>query len=193
MMTGAGVQVALTIWDLRGLLRATALVTAGVLTLLTLAAAAVFQGRLPNDAAGWQPPLVAPVTQRFGCTAWPFEPVGGQCPPRAPYFHSGVDLAAAEGTEVHAAAAGKLEVLPFDPAGFGTALLLDHGAGQSSLYAHLSAILAEPKALVGAGQVIARVGSTGHSTGPHLHFEIRVDGRPVDPLAWLPALHGGDG
>jgi murein DD-endopeptidase MepM/ murein hydrolase activator NlpD len=67
--------------------------------------------------------------------------------------------------------------------GYGNVVVLDHGGGVSTVYAHLSSFVVQPGQAVERGQVIARVGSTGWSTGPHLHFEVRQDGQPVDPLA----------
>ena len=88
-----------------------------------------------------------------------------------------------------AAAGGLVTVARFDPNGYGNYLVLDAGHGLTTLYAHLQEFdvqLGEP---VFKGYPIARVGSTGMSTGPHLHFEVRTDGRPVDPELFLPAAH----
>ncbi|MEW5738126.1 MAG: M23 family metallopeptidase [Myxococcota bacterium] len=98
--------------------------------------------------------------------------------------HTGVDLAAPEGTPIFAAQAGV--VLSAGPrGGYGNAVEVSHSDGTTSLYAHASAVAVHPGQRVRAGEVIATVGSTGQSTGNHLHFEVRVDGRPVDPRAAL--------
>ena len=101
-------------------------------------------------------------------------------------FHTGLDLAAPPGTPVAAARDGV--VTRAGPAGrvYGNAVFLDHGDGSSTRYAHLSQVLVAPGARVQQGDPIGRVGSTGASTGPHLHFELRFDGRVVDPLGYLP-------
>ncbi len=106
-------------------------------------------------------------------------------PRRHPIFrvvrmHNGVDIAAPWGTPVRAAAPGTVLFAGWF-GGYGKLVVLDHG-GVTTLYGHLSSIEVAAGQKVRAGQVIGRVGSTGYSTGPHLHFEIRVDGRPVDPL-----------
>lgn len=99
--------------------------------------------------------------------------------------HQGIDIAAPHGSPVRAVAAGK--VVYADWAGsYGLLVTIDHGGGIETRYAHASRIDVKPGDQVAAGQVIARVGSTGRSTGPHLHFEVRVNGEPVDPLRWLP-------
>lgn len=95
-------------------------------------------------------------------------------------MHTGQDIAAPYGTLLVAAADGRVMYTGWF-GGYGKIVLLDHGEGVSSLYAHLSRILVHPGAAVRRGQAIARVGSTGYSTGPHVHFEIRINGRPVDP------------
>jgi murein DD-endopeptidase MepM/ murein hydrolase activator NlpD len=149
----------------------------------------------PEQAPAWQMPVVAPVSQGFGCTAFEREPPSGACPPQAPFFHSGVDLAAPSGTPVQAVGRGVARIPPEpDPgSGYGKHVLVEHGPGLSSRYAHLSAILVARGAPVAAGQVIGLVGSTGNSTGPHLHFEIHVLGKAVDPVPWLQRYtEGGD-
>lgn len=99
-------------------------------------------------------------------------------------FHKGVDIAAPMGTPVRAAAAGM--VLRAGPCGtYGRIIELDHGGGLTTLYAHCSRVLVKPGDTVRAGQKIAEVGSTGLSTGPHLHFEVSAGGKPVDPFAYL--------
>lgn len=99
-------------------------------------------------------------------------------------FHKGIDIAAPTGTLVRAAAAGR--VLRAGPCGtYGRIVELDHAGGLTTLYAHCSRVLVKPGDMVRVGQKIAEVGSTGLSTGPHLHFEVSVGGKPVDPFAYL--------
>jgi murein DD-endopeptidase MepM/ murein hydrolase activator NlpD len=132
------------------------------------------------------PPLTppAPITQPFGCTPFPAEPPAPWCP--SGHVHTGVDLAAATGTPVHAAAAGIAEVVA-SASGYGIHVLLHHDPALLTLYGHLSAVAVRSGDAIAPGQVIGWVGSTGLSTGPHLHFEVRRDGRPADPLPMLPA------
>jgi murein DD-endopeptidase MepM/ murein hydrolase activator NlpD len=101
-------------------------------------------------------------------------------------LHPGVDLAEAYGAEIHAAAAGR--VVHAGPAGgYGIMVEIDHGNGLATRYAHMSDALVEEGQEVVTGAVLGRLGSTGRSTGPHLHYEVRVDGEPVDPERYFRA------
>ena len=99
-------------------------------------------------------------------------------------LHAGVDWAVPTGTPVRAAAAGRV-VHAGDRGGYGRTVIIDHGGSLATLYAHLSVVSVGNGQNVERGQVIGAVGSTGFSTGPHLHFEVRVAGNPVDPLPYL--------
>jgi len=99
-------------------------------------------------------------------------------------LHAGIDWAAATGTPVRAAASGRV-VHAGERGGYGNAVIIDHGGALATMYAHLSVIAVGGGADVQRGQVIGAVGSTGFSTGPHLHFEVRVAGSPVDPIPYL--------
>ena len=122
-------------------------------------------------------PLVAPVvTSLFGPRIHPILETLRN--------HDGIDFGAAMGTPIRAAAAGTV-VSASVRGGYGNATIIDHGRGLATLYAHQSEYAVIPGQVVAAGQVIGRVGSTGLSTGPHLHFEVRVRGVPVDPLLYL--------
>lgn len=95
-------------------------------------------------------------------------------------MHTGVDIGASRGAAVAAAADGRVIYAGWF-GGYGKIVIIDHGGGISTLYAHLSQILTDEGQRVRRGQIVGRVGSTGYSTGPHLHFEVRVNGRPIDP------------
>lgn len=101
-------------------------------------------------------------------------------------MHDGVDFGAVSGTPIRSAAAGTV-VSAGMRGGYGNATIIDHGGGVATLYAHQSDVLVTEGTAVTAGQVIGTVGSTGFSTGPHLHFEVRVKGVPADPMLYLPA------
>ena len=95
--------------------------------------------------------------------------------------HNGIDIAALFGAAIHAAKSGRVIHAGWY-SGYGRTVIIDHGEGVTSVYGHASRLLVVAGQHVHAGQEIARVGSTGYSRGPHLHFEIRIDRRPVDPL-----------
>ena len=97
-------------------------------------------------------------------------------------FHSGIDIGAAWGTNILAANSGNVMWVGWDPNGYGNYVMIDHGGGVVTLYAHSSRILVSQGQHVNRGQVIAKIGSTGLSTGAHLHFEIRVNGVYQNPL-----------
>jgi murein DD-endopeptidase MepM/ murein hydrolase activator NlpD len=99
-------------------------------------------------------------------------------------MHTGLDFGAAMGTPIEAAADGVV-VYAGPRGGYGNATIVDHGGAVATMYAHQSVLLVQEGQQVVKGQVIGRVGSTGFSTGPHLHFEVRVAGTPVDPLTYL--------
>jgi murein DD-endopeptidase MepM/ murein hydrolase activator NlpD len=101
-------------------------------------------------------------------------------------LHTGQDLGAAQGTPVAAVAAGRV-VTAGPNGGYGNVVIVQHDGGVQSYYAHLSQIVVPPGARVRAGQLVGRVGSTGLSTAPHLHLEIRRSGQPIDPAAFLRA------
>ena len=99
-------------------------------------------------------------------------------------LHAGIDIAVPAGTPIHAAASGRV-VLAGWVGGYGNYTCIDHGGGIATCYAHQSSFAVSVGASVSQGQVIGYVGCTGHCFGPHLHFEVRVNGTPVDPLGYL--------
>ncbi len=118
----------------------------------------------------------APITSGFGPRV---HPIYGDV-----RVHTGVDFGASYGTPIHAAADGV--VVSAGPlGGYGNATVIDHGNGLATLYGHQSSIAVAPGQHVSRGQVIGYVGCTGLCTGPHLHFEVRVRGTPVDPMPYL--------
>ena len=125
-------------------------------------------------------PTLAPVrgilTSGFGTRSDPMT--------HGPGLHQGVDIAAAAGQPVFAAADG-LVVLAAPTSGYGEAVFLAHGFGVTTRYGHLSELDVQPGQRVHRGDLIGRVGSTGRSTGAHLHYEVRLDGAPVNPLAYI--------
>jgi len=137
------------------------------------------------------PPVAHPtITQRFGCTTLEIEPWSAQC--AGHHFHSGIDLAGPLGTPISAATAGTVTIRR-ERGGYGLYILITRDPQLSTLYGHLDWPLVQPGDVVAAGQPIALMGSTGNSTGPHLHFEVRIAGVPVDPLPLLKNVKGGGG
>lgn len=102
----------------------------------------------------------------------------------APYFHTGMDIAADTGERVVAAQKGRVLTATFLNS-YGNTIVIDHGGGIVTLYAHLNAIYVEAGQEVDAGEEIGEIGSTGLSSGPHLHFEVREDGVHVDPMVYV--------
>ncbi len=96
--------------------------------------------------------------------------------------HEGIDLTARRGTNIYATADGEILQAGYRAGGFGKKVLIDHGYGYRTVYGHCDEILVVPGQHVKRGEVVARVGSTGLSKSPHLHYEVHVNGRPVDPI-----------
>jgi murein DD-endopeptidase MepM/ murein hydrolase activator NlpD len=152
-------------------------------------------GAAPAAAAGrLRPPVTGPITQVFGPTDLGLELPFTYDGVYYPHFHTGLDIGVGTGTPVAAAAAGTVVLATTNtgsdgrPVGYGSYVLISHGGGLFTLYAHLSRLeVAAGQRLLG-GQVIGLSGSTGNSTGPHLHFEVRRGDTPVDPL---PLIEGG--
>jgi murein DD-endopeptidase MepM/ murein hydrolase activator NlpD len=129
---------------------------------------------------------VAPsaATGAGGC-AWPVRGVvTSEYGSRWGRLHAGIDIAAPTGTPIHAARAGTVLIADAQ-GGYGLAVVIDHGT-MTTLYGHQSRIAVRVGDEVGQGEVVGYVGSTGHSTGPHLHFETRYGGSPVNPRPCLP-------
>ena len=121
--------------------------------------------------------MQGPITSGFGYRT---DPITG-----ATAFHSGLDLGSPCGTPIKAAGTGVILTAGFNDGGYGNMTLINHGNGLSTLYGHQSSIIVSEGQSVTQGQVIGYVGSTGKSTGCHLHFEVRVGGNPVDPNGYL--------
>jgi murein DD-endopeptidase MepM/ murein hydrolase activator NlpD len=125
----------------------------------------------PRSVLDFATPINAPVGDGFG--------------PRGNTMHTGVDFPAARGTSVLAARRGCVSSVAYDRGGYGRLVVIQHRAGMTSWYGHLSRISVSPGECVVAGKRIGRVGSTGRSTGSHLHFELRLRGAAVNPLTAL--------
>lgn len=128
-------------------------------------------------------PLMAPmsrgsITSRFGMRTDPFR--------RRPAMHTGIDFRAPSGEPARATAPGKVTSAGYT-GGYGYMVEIDHGGGLTTRFAHLSKIVAKKGQSVAKGDIVGRTGSTGRSTGPHLHYEIRVNGRAIDPMTFIQA------
>ena len=130
----------------------------------------------PKPAPDWTRPAIGPMSSTFG--------------PRWGTFHYGVDLAAGYGSAVRAVHAGVVVKAGWY-GGYGNAVIIDHGNGVTTRYGHNSAVTVHVGQRVNAGDQIARVGNTGDSTGPHLHFEVRQDDVAIDPIPYM-KLRGVD-
>ncbi len=141
--------------------------------------AAAFAKGAPRPA--WKAPFEMPIK---GVDSAGFGSARRYAPGGPVSRHTGLDLAAAEGTPIHAANDGTVVLARKLPIS-GNTVAIDHGDGVVSLYFHQSKILVHDGEAVTRGEVIGQVGSTGLSTGPHLHWEMRVNGVPTNPLAWV--------
>jgi len=102
-------------------------------------------------------------------------------------MHQGIDLAAPIGTPIYATADGVISAAGWNSGGYGNLIKVDHGKGIETRYAHLSSIAVRPGQRVRRGELIGRMGSTGRSTGSHLHYEVRIDGKAVNPIPFMKA------
>jgi len=129
-----------------------------------------------------------PVRRPVSADAEQTSPFGHRLDPftRSLAMHTGLDFRAETGTQVRAAGAGRVVLAEYS-GGYGNMVEIDHGHGLTTRYAHLSQILVSDGQQVAANAIVGRVGSTGRSTGPHLHFETRIDGDAVDPQRFLRA------
>ena len=124
----------------------------------------------------WPAPSYTRISSPYG---WRFHPIY-----KTNKFHSGVDLAAPGGSNILAAENGKVISAGWN-GGYGNCLVVDHGGGITTLYAHASKLVASKGEYVTKGQVIAKVGTTGNSTGNHLHFEVLINGKTTDPMSYI--------
>lgn len=122
---------------------------------------------------------MAHITSRYGHRSDPFK--------HRDLFHGGIDFGAPKGTPIHAVGTGKV-ILAGVRRGYGNVVVIEHRPGYRTLYAHASKLLVHAGQRVGAGDTIAKVGTTGHSTGPHLHFEVQRSGQRVNPAPYLAGL-----
>lgn len=145
-------------------------------------------GQIPTSAGHstkyrfiWPEPK-AQISQPFGPSTFWFEPAYGGYP----HFHTGIDLVEPFGSPIYAADDGIVALVGKSSTGYGNYVVLAHSGGLDTLYGHLSTSLVKVGQTVTQGQVIGLEGSTGNSTGPHLHFELRINNQPIDPTPYLP-------
>jgi murein DD-endopeptidase MepM/ murein hydrolase activator NlpD len=125
-------------------------------------------------------PTLGHITSTFGYRIHPIYAVND--------FHSGLDIASNKGTAIYATADGTVRLSEWQP-GYGRLVIIDHGYGYRTYYGHLSKLLVSHGARVKRGQLIALMGSTGTSTGPHLHYEVQYCGSPVNPVKFLKKIY----
>lgn len=130
----------------------------------------------PAGAGGMIWPISGPITSEFG---WRTHPIFGTA-----RFHSGLDIGGDYGMPIYAAASGTVIYAGWI-SGYGNAVIIDHGGGVTTIYGHNDSLNVSEGENVAQGQVIAMCGSTGNSTGPHCHFEVRENGEPVSPYGYL--------
>jgi murein DD-endopeptidase MepM/ murein hydrolase activator NlpD len=162
--------------ELNGALDALAQAAGEQSDVLTLTESRLLESRLKTLMIPSSRPIDVPVGSGFGFRSDPFTGRGA--------LHTGLDFPSPVGTEIHAAAGGVVRTAEMHPE-YGLMLEIDHGNGLMTRYGHTSKILVKVGDLVKRGQVVADVGTTGRSTGPHLHFEVLVDGIPQDPQRFL--------
>jgi peptidoglycan DL-endopeptidase CwlO len=146
------------------------------------------QQKLLAAQAGISVGPAGPIRRGSGRFIWPVNgPISSGFGMRWGRLHAGIDIVAGTGTPIRAAAAGTVAFTEPEAAsgGYGNYTCINHGGGISTCYAHQSRFLTSAGAHVSQGQVIGLVGNTGHSFGSHLHFEVRVNGAPTDPMGWL--------
>jgi murein DD-endopeptidase MepM/ murein hydrolase activator NlpD len=162
--------------ELNGALDALAQAAGEQSDVLTLTESRLLESRLKTLMIPSSRPIDVPVGSGFGFRSDPFTGRGA--------LHTGLDFPSPVGTEIHAAAGGVVRTAEMHPE-YGLMLEIDHGNGLMTRYGHTSKILVKVGDLIKRGQVVANVGTTGRSTGPHLHFEVLVDGVPQDPQRFL--------
>ena len=130
-------------------------------------------------------PAIQPISNkdlrlRSSGYGWRIHPIAG-----VPRFHEGIDFSADTGTDIYATGNGTVVKAGFTTGGYGNLVVIDHGFGYQTLYAHMKNIGVLPGSEVKRGDVIGTVGNTGYSKGPHLHYEVHVNGRHVDPINYF--------
>lgn len=141
---------------------------------------------VPDGVMPQAPARIFPVPPIFaGGTGQFLWPVGGVITQYPVWYHNALDIANPSAPGIASAEAGTVSTVQYLRYGYGTHIIINHGNGLSTLYAHLSEAYVKPGDSVGRGQIIGRMGSTGRSTGTHLHFEVRNNGKIVDPRPFL--------
>ena len=164
-------------WVDQALLVAPSAVRAAVTNVTAATTAVPVLTTTPLEKADrWRLPVDGRLTSPFGMRTHPVTGVYK--------LHTGADFAAATGTPIGAARAGVVRSAGWQN-GNGNTVVIDHGNGVSTLYGHASELLVKPGQRVAAGEAVAKAGSTGYATGPHLHLEVRKEDKPIDPLPWL--------